>query len=328
MKKALFLTLLLAITFLGFSQGPFAPPADSLGTTAIHKDSSIVAAWVQNCKVTRGHQHIANSNTPLADVGSESSVYGAPDGDVLSLGDGGYAIIELIEPLANHASYDFAVFENGLVDASNGGYFLELAFVEVSSDGINFFRFPNQSLTPTDVQILPFGYINAQDIHNLAGKYQIQYGTPFDLDDMDTISGLDVMAITHIKIVDVVGTIDPTYASFDSYGRIVNDPYPTSFGSGGFDLDAVAIVDSSFTTSIEFANKSLVSVYPNPANDWIRVHGISDLAEITIRDIQGRMVMDMKTGNAAISMANLPKGMYIIEIHDNGERYLEKVLKH
>jgi hypothetical protein len=62
--------------------------------------------------------------------------------------------------------------------------YLELAFVEVSSDGINYFRFPATSLTPTDNQVSNTAYMNAANINNLAGKYIGGYGTPFDLDEL------------------------------------------------------------------------------------------------------------------------------------------------
>jgi hypothetical protein len=47
-----------------------------------------------------------------------------------------------------------------------------------------------------------------------------------------------------VRVVDVVGSIDPAYARRDSDGRIVNDPWPTDFpiiGNGGFDLDAIGV---------------------------------------------------------------------------------------
>jgi len=48
-----------------------------------------------------------------------------------------------------------------------------------------------------------------------------------------------------VKVIDVIGTIDPQYASRDSFGNIVNDPYPTPFGSCGFDLDAVGVINQA-----------------------------------------------------------------------------------
>ena len=46
-----------------------------------------------------------------------------------------------------------------------------------------------------------------------------------------------------MRIVDVVGTTNAVFATHDSLGNIVNDPYPTVFASGGFDLDGVAALN-------------------------------------------------------------------------------------
>ena len=46
-------------------------------------------------------------------------------------------------------------------------------------------------------------------------------------------------------IVDVVGSIDPLYATHDSLGNIVIDPWPTAFASGGFDLDGMGVIHQS-----------------------------------------------------------------------------------
>lgn len=233
-------------TFLGifigsasFAQGPFDPGVNSPGFVAVQKDSMIIYDWVSNCTVVRGSQNISIPSAPLANVGDESLVSGKSDGAVLSLGDGGVATIALNQPMEDHGGYDFAIFENGIFDLVNEGYFLELAFVEVSSDGVNFYRFPNESLTPSSTQTSSFGFTDPTMIDGLAGKHSIGYGTPFDLIKLDTVVGLDITAITHIRLIDVVGSINPTYASYDSYSRIVNDPFPTEFGSCGFDLEAI-----------------------------------------------------------------------------------------
>lgn len=54
--------------------------------------------------------------------------------------------------------------------------------------------------------------------------------------------GLNLNSVTHIRIVDVVGSIDPLYATRDSLNRVINDPWPTFFETGGFDLDAVGVI--------------------------------------------------------------------------------------
>ena len=327
MKELKLLLVLWIASFGVFAQGPYAPAADSVGTTAIHKDSTAIVGWVSDVTITRGPQNISNGSGPLADVGDANSVYGIADGNVLSLGDGGSVIINLSSPLVNKPSYDFAVFENGFYDVGNGGYFLELAFVEVSSDGINFYRFPNNSLTSTDIQTGTFGTTAPTQIDGLAGKYTMTYGTPFDLQIMDTVSGLDISQITHIKITDVVGSINSNYASHDSKNRMINDPYPTAFGSSGFDLDAVAILDSTFATGIKNISQQTVNVYPNPTTDFIRVSGSFTDANITILDMNGREVLIQKLESTPIPVSQLQNGVYFIVIQSKTENYTTKFIK-
>lgn len=68
------------------------------------------------------------------------------------------------------------------------------------------------------------------------------YGTPFELDEIPDNPLLNKNNITHVRIIDVIGTIDPEYCTYDSEGHIVNDPWPTAFASGGMDLDAVGVI--------------------------------------------------------------------------------------
>lgn len=215
------------------------------GCTAIRYDSNIVAGWATGCVVDRGLVDIANPNGPRAQYGADSAGTGPATTNsmlAVSLGDGGSATLTFAQPIRNIEGPDFAVFENGIVSDVTGNAFLELAFVEVSTDGVNFVRFPATSLTPTETQMGGFGEVDPTMINNLAGKYQIGYGTPFDLEELRDSTAIDINNINYVRLVDVVGTIDPQYASRDSKGRIVNDPYPTAFNSSGYDLTGVAVL--------------------------------------------------------------------------------------
>jgi hypothetical protein len=176
---------------------------------------------------------------------------------VVSLGDGGIATLTFSAAIFNGEGFDFAIFENSFSDD-----FLELAHVEVSSDGINFFRFPSVSLSPSDVQVESFGLLDATQIYNLAGKYRLFYGTPFDLQDLANELGLDINSMTHVRIIDVVGSILPEFATYDSQGNIINDPWPTPFPTSGFDLDAVGVIHQVGVNSL--------AKYQQP--DWIKVN--------------------------------------------------------
>ena len=244
--------LLILLVFLIFHcflprnlSAQFAPPAGQPGTTAIARDSSIIIDWAKDCQVWRGFINIADTTASYngftrASYGSVLYASGPSDEYVISLGDHGYALLTFNPPIVNKAGPDFAVFEN-----SFGDFFLELAFVEVSSDGENFIRFPAITLVPENLQVETFGTIDARLIHNFAGKYRMGFGTPFDLDDLRDSSGVDLNRITHIIIRDAGGCIHPLYATYDSQGHKVNDPWPTPFDTGGFDLDAHGVINNT-----------------------------------------------------------------------------------
>ena len=197
-KKILNIGIIIALTHNVFAQS-YAPEPGQLGTTAIHKDSALIVSWATTVEVNRGYLDIENKSSGLVNFGTSEEAIGKAQGnsvDVVSLGDSGVAILTFDRPITNGPGPDFAVFENGFSD-----HFMELAFVEVSSDGVLYERFPSVSEIPNDIQLGPFELSNCAYIHNLAGKYRQGYGTPFDLDDLLN-TGLDLNRITHVKIID------------------------------------------------------------------------------------------------------------------------------
>ena len=305
-------------------QGPFCGAVGSEGCNAIRFDSSAVVGWATGCTVVRGPVDIVDPDGPRVRFGTEAAGIG-PAGtsttSAVSLGDGGTATLTFSQPITNVEGPDFAVFENSFNDV-----FLELAFVEVSSDGERFVRFPATSLTPIDEQVGTYGTVDPTYINNLAGKYRVAYGTPFDLEELRDSADIDINNITHVRIVDVVGTIDPQYATRDAHGNIVNDPYPTRdtmYASGGFDLTGVAIIRCT-TEGIDGAEPVNIGVWPNPASDILTITA-SGNTDITLTDISGRLVttMSLTAGTTALGIAHLPAGVYLI--HSEGAVY--KVIK-
>lgn len=246
MKQLITILGMLLASTITFSQGTYAPAAGLPGTTAIHKDSSIIAGWATGIEINRGYINISDTSiyqngTNLASYGYSSYALDSAQGtsfNCVSLGDSGIATLTFNQTIINGTGPDFAVFENGFSD--NG---LELAFVEVSSDGINFVRFPAVSLTQTNTQIDAFGSLDPTNLYNLAGKYRQGFGVPFDLEDIKDSSNIDINNIRFIRIIDVTGSINSTYAQYDSQGNIINDPFATASTSGGFDLDGVAVIN-------------------------------------------------------------------------------------
>jgi hypothetical protein len=209
--------------------------------------------------------------------------------DIVSLGDlteeqigqgiaPGQITLYFDEPIRRGSGYDFVVFENAFISDANwntgsiaGQMLTELGYVEVSSNGNDFVRFPAVSLTGEAAGA--YGTIEIGKIHNLAGKHPNAYGictgTPFDLkeiiEDPKVVSGLvDVNDIRYVRIVDIPGSgdfideamlnIDPgTWPAWDLYqsDHPIYDAWVT-YGSGGLDLEAVGVLrEQNYSADID-----------------------------------------------------------------------------
>ena len=218
------------------SAGPYAPAAGQEGSTAISKDDTAIVGWATGYENYIVGDSVSTSwQTPEKALGEAAG----NSTDIVCLGRGGQITLTFDVPIVDGPGWDFATFENGFSDT-----FLELGYVEVSSNGTDFFRFSNDSLTESAVGA--FGSVDATQITGYCSKYKQGYGTPFDLAELDGVSDLlDVNNISYVRIVDIVG--DGT--DLDSSGDVIYDPYPTS-GSAGVDLEAVAVLNNVTSTAI------------------------------------------------------------------------------
>ena len=313
----------------------FAPQAGVAGTTAIHNGDNRFVGWASHCTLQRGWKDVADKSQGTATIGSEADAVGKANKSIVSLGDSGIAMLTFDAPLYNGAGPDFAVFENGFANpADPEEAFLELAFVEVSSDGVNFFRFNAESQTESP-QIPEAGvYMNARKIHNLAGKYIVNYGTPFDLEELKDEPGLDVNNITHIRLVDVIGSIGSN-GSKDKNGNVINDPYPTVLPSSGFDLDAVGALYMKGRWPSGIANTQFaaeVQLYPNPATDVLNVRA-DNFSAITahVADVTGRVVLQSanSAGLQQLDVSHISAGVYYLTLTgENGNQWTGRFTKH
>jgi hypothetical protein len=313
MRTLLFLGLM--ITGL-IAEAQFPPPAGQPGSTAIHFDSTCFKFWADSCSVIRGFVNISDTTITYegqnrAFYGSVTDATGMADEFTLSLGDGGIALTTFPVTIGNGPGFDFAVFENGLGDA-----FLELGFVEVSSDGLRFVRFPAVTLVQTDTQVSTFGSTDATLINNFAGKYRALYGTPFDLEDIKDSTGIDLNRVTHVRIVDAIGCIQLGLATYDSEGTTVNDPWPTPFHTCGFDLDAIGVINTGAQGVNNTKGPNTFVIYPNPVGDYLSISCGEADGLLTLVSTDGKIIADKMVINRSgrISMTGVPPGLYLCRI--------------
>ncbi|MFA5688482.1 MAG: hypothetical protein WC959_04985 [Kiritimatiellales bacterium] len=263
----LFITMIAAISISAAPRAPwemmpFPPRAGQPGSTAIHKDDSRFIGWAD------GYTNFI-AGTGCADMWkTPEKALGKAFGDaydIVCIGDAGQITLTFSQPIINGEGFDFAVFENGFTSFSDGNDWLELAWVEVSSDGIHFCRFPNYSATPNPIP--NYGSLDTRNIYGLASKYCQGYGHPFDLSELqeaydaitikdgviiskpafftheyaqslaDNFPYLDLNNVGYVKLIDIVGD----GSAKDTAGTVIYDPYPT-LGSPGFDLDAIGVL--------------------------------------------------------------------------------------
>ncbi len=314
------------------AKAQFAPQAGIAGSEAISKNSTTITGWANGCRIRRGLQQIDSAAAGYAQSGDSSLALGRADGNVVSLGDSGIAVLTFASPIIDGPGADFAVFENGFLNPANPEEaFLELAFVEVSSDGAHFFRFPATSMTQPTSQlssVIGLDYMNARLLNNLAGKYIGGFGTPFDLHELADTIGLDIDHITHIRVIDVIGSIG-AHGSLDDSGNKINDPFPTMFPTGGFDLDAVGVLHQLTPSGMATPHNADLVLYPNPVTDQLLV-GAPIGTFIQLSDAAGRVLLVRQAvqESTQLSLGNFSPGIYYIITQDEkGNRWTGKVFR-
>lgn len=271
--------------FLGWATGVVSyTPSDVVG---IYGQNGIGSQFADS---TLALGPVTGNNMDIVSLGdmnsAELAAYSAnPNGEgVVKPGE---LILSFREAIRNGEGADFAAFENGFVSNYNTGagsvagmMFAELGFVEVSTDGINWARFPSiynnypnailEGRTDSSIDLEGTGtkqstaYLtqDVSNIYNLVGKhanaYATSYGTPFDLEDLVdnelVLAGLvDLNNIRFVKIVDIPG--DGSFT--DSQGNPIFDAWVT-WGSGGLDFEALGVIN--------YAGITLGSGWDNAAN--------------------------------------------------------------
>jgi len=176
--------------------------------------------------------------------------------DVTTLGVGGSLTLGFDVTIADGPGVDFTVFENGF--EFGGGVFAEVAWVEVSTDGVHFARVPNRYAGPAGGlpgSFAPYGTyaglpggmpVLANVTTNAIDPFDpvVSGGDAIDLADLAgdplVVAGIvDLSAIHFVRLVDI-----PDGAGLDSFGNVIWD---NSGATGTADFDAIAVIQHTGT---------------------------------------------------------------------------------
>jgi hypothetical protein len=136
------------------------------------------------------------------------------------------------------------------------------------------------------------------------------------------------------------GSIPTTITDGGIYSHTFNYTLPSGANVNNFRA-VVLVIDGSTNEIIngnsfalstlsndKFNNTNIVSLFPNPANDFIQLSNI-DQANIVITDMTGKVVLNQNnvSKDASINISNLTSGVYFVSVNAENTQETIKFIK-
>ena len=177
--------------------------------------------------------------------------------------------------------------------------------------------------------------------------FNLQVGDLFEVGYGDEPEYIQVMAIEEVVLDD--GSVRNKYVFNEGWGVNPEEPEVWIEGIGSlsginwryipgwtasgfaylqcyFEDDNLVWTDGECWDDVEEAAVESVSLYPNPANDIVRVEGAT-ATEVKIYNSLGQLVKTVENTNE-INVAGLPEGIYLLRITDGeGKNRVARVMK-
>ncbi len=84
---------------------------------------------------------------------------------------------------------------------------------------------------------------------------------------------------------------------------------------------------SSLTEGVKYKKEDKITLYPNPTSSTLYIKGTRMAPVVSIFNLQGAFIKEMKVNASQIDVAELNNGMYVIHIDDNGTIYRKLFVK-
>jgi|TARA_B110000902_G_scaffold76379_1_gene90827 hypothetical protein len=94
--------------------------------------------------------------------------------------------------------------------------------------------------------------------------------------------------------------------------------YAWSNGSSEIRIDEVAMTNEDSTASVNDIFSSKISIYPNPANEFVQISTSETITGVEVYNLIGKKVISSsKLTNNKIDVSNLSKGVYVLKVMSN-----------
>ena len=177
---------------------------------------------------------------------------------------------------------------------------------------------------PTSISFLAKGMVGSADFWN--GSYYIEEsadGVAWSI--IDSISGAESLPIDFCTSRTFnISNPDSRYLRLYFFNKFSGND--TTNGGGNVNIDSI-YVDGGDITSILNPIKAL-SLYPNPAADWIKLSSLHAIRNLSVYSAQGQILQVNSTitdNEATLQIETLPAGVYFVTLVDRiGQSHTSK----
>ena len=135
---------------------------------------------------------------------------------------------------------------------------------------------------------------------------------------IDSVSAGDTLVHHTIRLDEYVGKrVHIAFRHFRS---------PGMFGLLIDQFSVYATADNPNPQSIERAEMSIVSIYPNPSRDKVRIEATAAIRELKLYDMNGKEVMRCE-GCDELEIGAVAEGVYFLEVTTAERQSIHKVIK-
>ncbi len=86
---------------------------------------------------------------------------------------------------------------------------------------------------------------------------------------------------------------------------------------------------NNFINSLSNLSPKVISIYPNPASDYIFFKNIASDVSVELLDLSGKLVRSLINFNSnSLDIKDLKTGIYFVKINDGEKTHIEKIIKH
>lgn len=103
----------------------------------------------------------------------------------------------------------------------------------------------------------------------------------------------------------------------------VHDNYA---GNGYIDNIKINNEGGSLSTNESSINKEEISIYPNPATDFINIKSSAKIKNVEVYDLSGKRI-EVKLDGDKVDVRNLSTGSYLLNIATDGRNFTKKFIK-